>query len=305
MRRIAYVDTLDVCHLRCPTCIRGVRGLANTTERMDLGLFDRIVGRLREQGFRRVGLFNWTEPFLNPSLEAYVARAKAHGLWVCVSTTLSLPRIPNLEATLLAGLDLVIVSLSGADQETYEINHVGGVLEQVTANLRRLRETIDRHRLRTRVRLRMIAFDYNAHHEAPLRALAGGLGFAFERITGVGHPRPGIDPIPRNEHYEAEAQSPPAGPSPEDLGRACNIMFNEMAIDCRGDVFLCCAMPTYPVFRLGHFLDLSPEKLLVTKFTHPGCRSCTLPRRRRTFLEKRRLSRAFRATGTERAPSVR
>lgn len=304
-RRIAYVDTLDVCHLRCPTCIRGVRGLANTTERMDLGLFRRIVARLREHGFRRLGLFNWTEPFLNPSLEAFVAEAKAQGFWVCASSTLSLPRIANLDATLRAGLDLLIVSMSGADQETYEVNHVGGVLEQVTANLRRVREAIDRHRLRTRVRLRMIAFDYNAAHEDRLCALARGLGFAFERIAGVGNPRPGLHPVPTNEDYVAEALHPPPAPSPEDLGRACNIMFNEMAIDCRGDVYLCCAMPTYPAFRLGAFLDIPAERLLVAKFTHPNCRSCTMPRRRRTWPEGRRLSRAFRVTGTERAPSVR
>src|SRR6185369_119348 len=102
MPDIAYIDTIDVCHLRCPTCIRGVRGLENTTARLDLEEFGRILERLRQQGYRRVGLFSWTEPFLNPAIETYVERAKTRGFWVCLSSTLSLPRIQNLEATLRA-----------------------------------------------------------------------------------------------------------------------------------------------------------------------------------------------------------
>ena len=73
MADIAWVDTIDVCHLRCPTCVRGVRGLENTGQRMDLELFGLIVDRLRQQGFKRIGLFNWTEPFLNRTIESYVA----------------------------------------------------------------------------------------------------------------------------------------------------------------------------------------------------------------------------------------
>jgi hypothetical protein len=133
MPDIAYVDTIDVCHLRCPTCIRGLRGMENTTDKMDLEVFERVLARLRQQGFRK--------------------------------------------------------------------------------------------------------------------------------------------------------------------GRGCELMFNQMAIDCRGDVYLCCAMPYYPAFRLGPFLDLSPEQILVAKFTHSNCRTCTMPRRRRSWLENRRLSAAFRAVG--------
>jgi Radical SAM superfamily len=296
MPDIAYVDTIDVCHLRCPTCIRGLRGMENTTDQMDLEMFERVLARLRQQGFRKIGFFSWTEPFLNQTLEEYVARAKARGFWVCLSTTLSLPRVRNLEATLRAGLDLLIVSISGADQETYEINHVGGVLSQVHVNLGHVREAIDRHRLRTRVRLRMIAFDYNGHHEAPLRALASGLRFKFERITGLGEPRL-AQHVSSNAEFVAEGVRAAALPSPEDRGRGCELMFNQMAIDCRGDVYLCCAMPYYPAFRLGPYLDLSPEQILVAKFTHANCRTCTMPRRRRSWLENRRLSAAFRAVG--------
>ena len=57
------------------------------------------------------------------------------GLSCDISTTLSLRHIDNLEETLLAGLNWMTVSMSGATQGTYEINHVGGKLASFTATL--------------------------------------------------------------------------------------------------------------------------------------------------------------------------
>src|SRR5262249_21274315 len=76
---IAWVDTLDVCHMKCVTCIRGVRGMQNSARKMSLDTFVAVVARLREHGFRRIALFNWTEPFLNRNIEDYVATAKKAG----------------------------------------------------------------------------------------------------------------------------------------------------------------------------------------------------------------------------------
>src|SRR6516162_7677567 len=124
MPDIAYVDTIDVCHLKCPSCIRGVRTIANTPRKMRLDLFESIVAKLKAANYRKISLYNWTEPFLNRTLEDYVRIIKAAGLVSEISTTLSLRHIDNLEATLVAGIDHIIVSISGARQEVYEINHV-------------------------------------------------------------------------------------------------------------------------------------------------------------------------------------
>jgi MoaA/NifB/PqqE/SkfB family radical SAM enzyme len=292
---IAWVDTIDVCHLRCPTCIRGVRGLENTTRKMDMATFAAIVARLKEQGFRRIGLFNWTEPFLNRTIEEYVAGANATGLQVLLSSTLSLPRIDNLERTLAAGVDLLTVSVSGFDQETYEINHVGGVWQYVLANLERVREILSRRRLRTQVDFRMLKFDYNAHQEPLLRGYADRMGFRFELVEGVGDPKsPDALKNLTNEEYVRKGEEAAGRRSPEDDGKACELMFNQVAIDCMGDVYLCCATPDYPALRLGKFLEMSPEQILAKKFTHAFCRACTMPRRERAPGEEKRLSIALR-----------
>ena len=290
---IAWIDTIDVCHLRCPTCIRGVRGLENSSNKMSLSTFAAVVRRLKDQGYRRIGLYDWTEPFLNRNIGDYVGAAKRAGFFVTLSSTLSLPNIANLEATLAAGLDLLTVSISGIDQETYEINHVGGVLQYVTRNLAAVREIIIRRALALQVDLRFLRFDYNGHQENQLRDYAQSMGFQFEVLDGVGHPKWNWLKDYNNERYVREAEAAVNKRSPEDEGKACELMFNQIVIDCLGDVYLCCAMPNFPSLRIGKFLEMTSDEILAAKFRHPFCRACTMPRRDRTSDEERRLRKAL------------
>jgi MoaA/NifB/PqqE/SkfB family radical SAM enzyme len=293
--QIAWVDTIDVCHLKCPTCIRGVRGMPNTSAKMDLETFAAIAARLKQQGYDKVGLLNWTEPFLNRNLEDYVATAKTAGLWVLLCSTLSLPHIDNLEETLAAGLDQITVTISGMDQETYAINHVGGDLSHVMQNLTRIREIRDRRALPLQVDLRFLQFDYNTHQAPQARDYAESLGFRFDPLDGVGHPSSTAVAEQDDAHYLQLAAAAARIPSPEDQGKACELMFNQMAIDCHGDVYICCAMPDFPSLRIGNFLQMTADEILAARFRHPFCRACTMPRRDRSPAEDSRLKSALNA----------
>lgn len=300
-RNIAWVDTIDVCHLKCPTCIRGVRGLENTARKMDMEMFEAVAARLRQQGFQRIGLLNWTEPFLNRDIHDYVSAAKRAGFWVLLCSTLSIPRIDNLEDTLAAGLDQLTVTVSGIDQETYEINHAGGHLDYVMQNLRLVREIKQRRSLPIQVDLRFLKFDYNVHQEPQLRGLAESLGFRFEPLDGVGDPRSNAMSEHDDTRYVREAMAAAGKRSPEDEGKACELMFNQIAIDCAGDIYICCAMPNFASLRIGKFLEMTSEEILAARFLHPFCRACTLPRRDRTAVEEIRLQAALSAAGASRA----
>jgi hypothetical protein len=127
-------------------------------------------------------------PILTRTLQDYVLEVKKRDLPCEISTTLSLRRIDNLEATLLAKPDLIYVSISGWDQATYQINHVGGNLSYVLANLERAVSFVRSRGLSTTFQLKFIKFDYNASHEEPLRSHAAALGINYEVIAGVGHP---------------------------------------------------------------------------------------------------------------------
>jgi hypothetical protein len=221
-----------------------------------------------------------------------VSLAKSVGFWVNISSTLSLRRIPQLESTLVGGVDLLTVSVSGIDQATYQINHVGGNIEYVFGNLALIRDIIQQHSLRTCVDIRLLRFDYNAHQEQALRDYAASMGFHFELTVGVGDPRTSnlkqeYPPI----YFDQEMAVALDKPSPEEQGQSCELMFRQMAIDCNGDVYICCAMPLYPSLRIGRFLDMTCDEILAAKFSHPFCRACTMPRRERSPAEAEWLAR--------------
>lgn len=293
---VAWVDTIDVCHLKCPTCIRGVRGMQNTSRKMDLAFFETVAARLRQQGFHRIGFFNWTEPFLNSNLQDYVAAAKRAGFFVLLSSTLSIPHIENLESTFAAGLDQLTVSISGLDQETYQINHVGGDLKYVFNNLNRVREIIDRRALPLHVDVRFLRFYYNGHQAPQIREYAESMRFRFEILDASGDPKTNWMGDHDDARYVREAKMAADKPSPEDQGKACELLFNQIAIDCEGDVYLCCCWPNFPSLRIGKFLEMTDDEILVARFFHPFCRACTMPRRERTAAEEARLQAAIQNT---------
>jgi hypothetical protein len=293
---IGYIDIIDACHLKCPTCVRGAGVLRNSAAKMPLDIFRAVLDKLKCEGYRRIGLFSWTEPFLARDLQDYVAEVKKRHLSCLLSTTLSFRHIDNLEATLLAKPDLVTVSVSGADQATYQINHVGGHLAYVFANLERAASIVQSNaQTTTFIQLRLIKFGYNASHEEPLRAFAAKLGIAFEAIDGVGDPRYSDLGKYTDGLIRAQIASAPET-GPESCGKVCNLMFDQISIDCHGDLYTCCAMPTHPSLRIGPYLDLSAEEILLRRWTHSFCKVCDWPRREATNADRQRLYRAVAAT---------
>jgi len=296
----ACIDIIDACQLKCPTCVRGLRVMQNSSAKMSLEKFCAVLDKAKSEGYRRIGLYSWTEPFLNRTLQDYVLEVKKRNLPCEISTTLSLRRIDNLEATLLAKPDLIYVSISGWDQATYQINHVGGNLSHVLANLERAVSIVRSRGLTTTFQLKFIKFDYNASHEEPLRSYAAGLGINYEVIAGVGHPdtHPNTPFHARSLTDDFIRKQMAAAPevSPETCGKICGLMFDYISIDCHGDVYICCAFPNQPSLRIGSYLDLSAHEILLRRWTHSFCKVCTTPRREATDIDKRRIRRAVAST---------
>jgi molybdenum cofactor biosynthesis enzyme MoaA len=275
---VLYVDILDACNLKCKTCVRGLRGLANSSRQMPLDKFKFIIEKAVSEGFECVGLFNWTEPFLVPNLHEYVSIVTNFGLQCHCSSNMSLKYISGLEAS-LSGIQHLTVSVSGFDQEVYEVNHAGGNIEWVKENLQTICNLKRAGRISTQVVLRLIRFDYNQDQEHKLKHYAATIGLDFEVIDGSGHP---INGDPKN-YMEAACldalQRFDSNHSFENKGEVCSLIFETVALDAEGDVFLCCAQPNYNILRIGSYLTLSMNEVLISRFIHPRCSSCGWQRR--------------------------
>jgi MoaA/NifB/PqqE/SkfB family radical SAM enzyme len=274
---LAYIDTIDVCNLKCPTCIRGLRGMPNSGKKMPLEKFQNIIEKLSKEGYKRIGLFNWTEPFLNRNLHEYVDVVKQHGLFCIVSTNFSLRRIPGLEAALRSGIDHLIVSVSGFDQHVYEINHVDGNIDYVKENLRRAAALKATGLISARIVLRFIEFSYNQEQKEKLKNFAEELGTEFEVISGVGDPTRPV--MTTNQDHENVLRLYRSERPYDQPGKVCPLMFGQIPMDHTGQVYLCCAYPNYGTLQIGSYLDLTQEELLLRRYSHPMCASCNAPRR--------------------------
>jgi MoaA/NifB/PqqE/SkfB family radical SAM enzyme len=290
---ICYVDVIDACHLRCATCVRGRRLLPNDVRhRMTMETFSQIVDKAKREGYPAIGLYNWSEPFLNPEIDRYVALVRRAGLFCDISTTLSFRnREALIERTIRAGLATMIVSVSGARQSTHEINHRGGNLEIVHANLEWIGRLIRDSGINTRVELRFLTFGYNGVETAEAAEQAQRFGVDFLAVPATG------DPFNPDHNGDRPADITRRlndfnGSRPYDSeGHICPLIMDTIAIDVRGRVLQCCATPIYDSLAIGDYLAEDQDALLRKRYTHPICATCSFPRRPLTEAEEVALNR--------------
>jgi MoaA/NifB/PqqE/SkfB family radical SAM enzyme len=211
-----------------------------------------------------------------------VAAVKRRGFPCWISANLN--RIDNLESVLEAGLDNLRISLSGFYQETYGQTHEGGDIETVKANMRRVRELVNKHHARTKVLVAYHRYRHNMGRDyEQMTALADELGFIMDPVWAFLMP---LDKLfderegRLNEKDQklvkllavspAEQRAIYAGTRPSD----CSLRSGQMSINADGTVALCCAVFDKKNNIADSFLDVSYEELQQRKYTHPTCEKC-------------------------------
>jgi hypothetical protein len=141
--------------------------------------------------------------------------------------------------------------------------------------------------------IRFLQFDYNAGEEPKLRDLAARLGLRFEVLVGSGHPLKSPQPANEAEQVRKRLTNYSASRPHEQTGEVCPLIFEHVAVNAAGDVYECCAYGNYDVMKIGAYLDLPREEILMRRYTHPICNSCSWPRRAATTEELFRLHQAM------------
>ena len=176
-----FLEINSACSLRCPTCTKGnqapVDGLKyeHQTGIMDPDLMERVLDKIRGENQEAiVFLYGNSEPWLHPRLPECIAAVKKRGLRCEMSTNLNY--IQRLEETLAAGLDYMIISLSGFTQEVYVKGHAGGNIEKVKTNMRLLGSA---NRGRVPISVNFHVYKDNQHEIEPMRNYAAECGLGF------------------------------------------------------------------------------------------------------------------------------
>ena len=170
------IEPTNHCNLRCALCPL-TSGMSRPRGHMDLSLFKRIIDETGDYVFF-VLLWNWGEPFLNPSVFEMISYAKNKGIRVVSSTNGHfLAKAENADKVIRSGLDTLIVAIDGIKQETYERYRQGGDLEAVLGGIRTIEARKRDLKSRTPlVNLRFIVMKQNEHEIPGLEDLARSVG---------------------------------------------------------------------------------------------------------------------------------
>ena len=124
------IEPTTSCNLRCPECISGLRAFTRPTGMLDPDLYKEVIDQLADTTTYLTFYFQG-EPYLNPGFLKMVNYASGKGIYSATSTNGHFLTDEASRATVLSGLDRLIISIDGTTQDTYESYRVGGSLAKV------------------------------------------------------------------------------------------------------------------------------------------------------------------------------
>lgn len=279
------IDIVDACNLRCVHCPRGVYYQKSTSTKMGLDVFKRLLEKITSEcKCQKVDLYNWSEPFLHPELDKFVAVVKNKNIVCGLSSNLSFNSPARLEAVLMHSPSL-IVSVSGFTQEVHERYHKGSNLENVKNNLKFIANLKEKHHLPLSVRIHCLQFADNQEDQLLWEQYCGDYGFIYHGAPAycseVTTPetaarllyRPGFD---RDANGGTKVR---VDFSKTPILEACPL-YNTIPINAHGNVYLCCIYWNRDAYKIGNYFDTSLHYVQERRLLHRDCSHCIVFRKR-------------------------
>ena len=258
------IDPTNHCDLKCPLCPTGLGDKTVDRGLMKLEQFKPVIDRLGKW-LQSVDMYSWGEPLLNKSFVDMI-RYSATENKIRTITSLHLNNMTDeqVEGFVNSGLDKLIVSVDGATQEIYEKYRVGGNIDKVFDNMRRLVAARKKYNSKLCVVWNFLVMKQNEHEMDMARKIAKEIGveitFSIMRTNLK-------DDILQNvkNNIEKDAQWIPENPdyNPYDLDQKkrknpikfCKRPWMETFVNWNGDVFPCGCVVTESKYSMGNVFE--------------------------------------------------
>ena len=250
---ILKIDISPLCNLRCTVCVHAepngdpalARQRFDPTHKMTVEQFRRIVEEVRGRT-AALSLYYVGDPLVHPDLDTMCSIARDAGLNVHISTNFSFTLDDaRLRRMVRSGLTHLSVCVDGLSQAKYERTRVGGRIEVVLGNLRRLiRFRNEERRVHPRVEVQYIKFQHNLDELEQARRLFREIG--VDQLTDFWGD---LGNYTETDPEYAEV----LGPRSKSRVPLCHWPHSSMVIKYNGDVIPCCS------FRIGHQYSTSDE----------------------------------------------
>jgi radical SAM protein with 4Fe4S-binding SPASM domain len=205
--------------------------------------YQKILDELKDK-LSYLLLYFQGEPYLHPDFLDIVKYASCKKIYTATSTNAHFLNPKTADATVVSGLDRIIISMDGTDQETYEKYRIGGHLEKVLSGIQNLSEA--RKRLRRAnpfIILQFLLFRHNTYQINEIKKKARLLGAdKLELKTAQVYDfKKGSDLIPDNENYSRyqKEENDQYQIKSSHLNK-CWKMWHSCVMTWNGDIVPCC-----------------------------------------------------------------
>ncbi len=253
------VEPTNFCNLKCPLCPSGNGEMTRRRGNMELTDFKDLIDQVGDH-LVLLMLWNQGEPFINKCFVEMVRYAHSKRIPTLTSTNGHYIRdLEQAKSVVESGLDEIIVSLDGVDQETYETYRVGGKIERVLTGARLLSQAKRELRSETPlVNLQFIVFSHNEKDLAEAERIAHEVG-ADKFLVKTAQVYSAADAeqfLPQDGEFRRYQQSKEgglngdAGGTTDDPGnnlvvkgqpaRGCKVLWYSSMVNWNGAVAPCC-----------------------------------------------------------------
>lgn len=272
-----YVDVIDACSSRCPTCPVGVDPLRDGN-RMSIETFRKILDKAQsEVKIRKVQLYRWSDPLLHPLIHEFAAECVSRGIRCSTSSDLQATNC-DFRALIETRLNEFRSSFSG--WKSMHIYQKGATAERF------LKKFKDISHLPRYPETRWVMFFHEYKHnreEIPkAKQLAEDFGWDFVTFPATFM---NYDRIVEKSYTEQDriTLSLLTETPEENIARMrrkpkatdyCMMQEKEITLDSHGRMRLCQLMGYTDKYIMGDFLTTPLSELRSRIMQHPMCPKC-------------------------------
>lgn len=236
------IEPTTSCNLRCPQCPSGLRSFSRPTGMLQGNLFERLVEE-QKNTLWYMTLYFQGEPYLNPEFLDMVHYASKRGIYTATSTNAHYLNPENAKKTVESGLNRLLISIDGVDQDAYGKYRIGGSLQKVldgTRNLIEARKESGKKGLH--IVWQFIVFGHNEHQLPQIRTLAKeyGVDELAIKTAQIYDFEDGSDLLPQEEKYRRYTEMSAGFVIKNELLDHCWRMWQSCVITWDGKVVPCC-----------------------------------------------------------------
>lgn len=163
------IEVTNHCNLSCPECFSGSGRMKRNRGYMDISLFEKIVGELKPYLYK-MNLYFQGESMLHPEFPLFLEKSRDISTILATNGHFLFPL--NAEMLALSGLNKLIVSLDGTDQDIYSAYRINGDVNVVMNGIRNVSEAIKKNSSSLKLVIQFLVNRLNEHQIPGARLFA-------------------------------------------------------------------------------------------------------------------------------------